>query len=454
MTLAIELLALPFVACAVLAGIHAYFGLHVLGRGVIFVDLALAQVAALGMTAALLAGHGPQSDAAYYYALAFTALAAGVFALARRPESPAGAHAVPQEALIGIVYAAAAALTVLALDRVPQGGEQIKQLLVGGLLGVTADEVARVAALYAGVGVLHWLCRRPLLTLAAGGSVPHAAAWDFLFYLTLGLVVTSSVRIAGVLLVFSYLIVPAVVGTWLADSLPRRLVVALVIGVSVSALGLGAAFAWDLPTGAAIVATFAAALAATALFRGAVALARRLRRDGARILRATAGVAGALVFLLGAGLAVFPGADHFWLDVIERAAPAVRDVFLTAAERQVVAESAAAIERGTAELGRLRALQADAQWGTRDLGPEQRERLRQFLAGRDELVAGDRLVLRTLRQRVRERQRFVVGVPLALGGAAVTVAAMVAPRWRRRRRGESPRMPPATPAEVSRTSRC
>jgi zinc/manganese transport system permease protein len=440
MTLTIELLALPFLACVILAGIHPYFGLHVLARGVIFVDLALAQVAALGMTAALLAGHGPQSDAAYYYALVFTVVAAGIFALARRPESPAGPHAVPPEALIGIVYAAAAALTVLALDRVPQGGEQIKQLLVGGLLGVTADEVGRVAALYAGVGVVHWLCRRPLRTLAVGGAVPHAAAWDFLFYVTLGLVVTSSVRIAGVLLVFSYLIVPAVVGTWLAVSLARRLAVGMVVGVSVSALGLAGAFAWDLPTGAAIVATFAAVLAATAVVRGGVALARHLRRDGARVLRATAITAGVLGCVLGASLAVFPGADHFWLDVTERLAPAVRDVFLTPGEREVFAQSTTAIERGTAELGRLRTLQADVQWGTRDLGPEQRERLRQFLAGRDELVAGDRLVLRTLRRHARERQRFVVGVPLALAGAAVTVVAVAVPRCNRRRRGEESRM--------------
>jgi len=218
MMLPLELLLVPFLACVVLAGIHAYFGLHVLARGVIFVDLALAQVAALGMTAALLFGHGPQSDAAYYYALAFTAVAAAVFALARRPELPPGPHVVPQEALIGIVYAAAAALTILALDRVPQGGDQIKQLLVGGLLGVTGEDVVRVATLYGAVALVHWLCRRPLLALSTGGAVTHARAWDFFFYFTLGLVVTSSVRIAGVLLVFSYLIVPAV---WGPGSLPR-----------------------------------------------------------------------------------------------------------------------------------------------------------------------------------------------------------------------------------------
>jgi len=223
----------------------------------------------------------------------------------------------------------------------------------------------------------------------------------------------------------------------------------------VSALGLAAAFAWDLPTGAAIVAVFAAVLATTAVFRGAVALARRLRHDGAHVVRAIAAGAGVLAALLGASLALFPGADHFWLDATERLAPPVRDAFLTPGERQVFVASSTAIEEGTAELRRLRAREADAQWGTRDLAPEERERLRQFLAGRDELVAGDRLVLRTLGRHARERQRFVLGVPLAVAGAAVTVVAVAAPRWRNRRRGERPRMPTATPAEsASRTSRC
>jgi zinc/manganese transport system permease protein len=223
----------------------------------------------------------------------------------------------------------------------------------------------------------------------------------------------------------------------------------------VSALGLAAAFAWDLPTGAAVVATFAAVLAVTAVIRGAVGLVRRLRYDRVRALAATASVVGVLATLLGGSLAVFPRADHFWLDMIERLVPPVRDAFLTPGERQVFADSTAAIGRGTEELRRLRAIQADAQWGARDLAPDQRERLGQFLAGRDELVAGDRLVLRSLRQRARERQRFVLGVPLAVAGIAVTVVAVAFTRRRRRRRGADPGSLTATPAErVSRTSRC
>jgi zinc/manganese transport system permease protein len=133
----LELLAVPFLACLVLTGIHVYLGLHVLARGVIFVDLALAQVAALGISVAVLAGHAIQSEAAYWYALAFTVGGAALFALSRVPRGP-----IPQEAIIGIVYAVSAAIAVLVVDRAPQGSEHIKQLLVGSILTVTPAEVA------------------------------------------------------------------------------------------------------------------------------------------------------------------------------------------------------------------------------------------------------------------------------------------------------------------------
>jgi zinc/manganese transport system permease protein len=424
----LDLLLLPFLACLVLAGIHAYLGLHVLARGVIFVDLALAQVAALGMTVALLAGHAPDSDAAYAWALVFTVLGAAVFALTRRmPGDDAGAP-VPQEAIIGIVYAVAAALTVLVLDRVPQGGEQIKQLLVGSILGVTPGDVLRLAVLYAVIGAAHWLCRRPLLALSFGGEVRGARAWDFLFYLTFGLVVTSSVRIAGVLLVFSYLIVPAVIGAWLAPTIARRLALGWTVGLVVSAASLAVSFAADLPTGATVVASFGALLAAVGIGRGLWALGARMRREGRRALAGLGVGVGIAVAVAGLALAAFPHADHVWLDALERAFPAIRTPFLTAFERRVAADTLESVARGTRELSRLRALAADVQWGRRDLPAEQRERLRQFVTGRDEMVTGDAMVLKTLAGRARERQRFVLGLPLALAGLILLVTALRAGR--------------------------
>jgi zinc/manganese transport system permease protein len=432
----IDLLALPFLACLVLAGIHAYLGLHVLARGIIFVDLALAQVAALGMTAALLAGHAPESDGAYAWAVAFTIAGALVFAATRRAPGAVTGAAVPQEAIIGIVYAVTAALTVLVLDRVAQGGEQIKQLLVGSILGVTREDVGRLAALYGGIGAVHWLCRRPLLALSHGADVRGSRAWDFLFYLTFGLVVTSSVRIAGVLLVFSYLIVPAVIGVWLASTIGRRLVVGWVVGFAVSVAGLAASFVWDLPTGATVVATFGALLALVALAVGVVGLSARVRREGRRALAAAGVVTGLMVAIAGLALAAFPRADHLWLDALERVFPALQAPFLTAHERRAAADARESVARGARELGRLRALAADVQWGRRELPSEQRERLRQFLTGRDELVAGDTLVLGTLRGHARERQRLVVGLPLAAAGGGVALLSLRVAR--QRRAGRSP----------------
>ncbi len=426
----LEFLWAPFLACLVLTGIHVYLGLHVLSRGVIFVDLALAQVAALGITVAFLAGHAIQSQAAYWYALAFTVGGAALFAVSRVHRAP-----IPQEAIIGIVYAVSAAAAVLVVDRAPQGGEHIKQLLVGSILTVTPQETARLAGLYGLIGALHLMIRRPLLEISFH---PDAAAekgrwvrwWDFCFYVTFGIVVTSSVRIAGVLLVFSYLIVPAAVGALLSASVTGRLLVGWALGFLVSVLGLSASFAWDLPTGAAVVTTFGALMAAVALALGARALVRRLRREGWRALVPAGAVAGALVAAAGLLLTLVPQMDHHWLNWLEEAAPGIELAFLSPGERRTYHDTRADVMRQMAELQRLRVMQQEAQWGTRQMSAETQERLRQFLASRGEITAGDRMVLTTLRSRARERQRFWLGLPLLGLGAAGALALAHAGRRR------------------------
>jgi zinc/manganese transport system permease protein len=395
---------------------HAWLGLHVLARGVVFVDLALAQVAALGATVALLAGHPPLGAGAYAYALAFTAAGAALLAALRdRPELARAA--IPAEAVIGIVYAVSAALTVLALERVPLGGEQIKALLVGSLLGVTGDDVLRLAGLYAAVGVVCWLARRPLAALSFGGLVRHARVWDFAFYLVFGLVVTSSVRVAGVLLVFAYLIVPAVAAATLAQHPGRRLVIGWVVGALGSVVGIAASYRWDLPTGATVVATLGALLAGLGIALGL----RRLAHGGRRAALGATTAVGLAAALAGAFLAAVPAADHVWLDALERMVPSIQRAFLSPHERAVAADAQQAIARGGAEVAELRARQADVAWGTRVADAEDRERLRQFTLGRAELVAGDQMVLRTLRARARERQRYRLGLPLAALGAVVVL---------------------------------
>jgi zinc/manganese transport system permease protein len=415
----LDFLWLPFLACLILTGIHVYLGLHVLARGVIFVDLALAQVAALGISVAFLAGHPIQSAAAYWYALAFTVAGAALFAASRAHRAP-----LPQEAVIGIVYAVSAAAAVLVVDRAPQGGEHIKTLLVGSILTVSGREVAELALLYGAIGALHAAIRRPLLEISLDPDAARARglrlrAWDLLFYVTFGIVVTSSVRLAGVLLVFSYLIVPAAVATLLSASVPARLLIGWGVGALVSAAGLWASFAWDLPTGAAVVTSFGALMALVALGLGARRLAQRVRAQGVGALRGVGALLALAMAAAGLLLLAFPGMDHPWLDWLEAAAPPVRLAFLTPGERAAHRDSREAMARGAAELARLRALQQDVQWGTRAMPAEQQERLRQFLAGRAEMVAGDRMVLATLRSHARARQRVWLGLPLLLAGAAV-----------------------------------
>jgi zinc/manganese transport system permease protein len=403
----LDLLLWPFVAGVVLAGIHAWYGQHVLARGVVFVDLSLAQIAALGLTLAILAGHPVQSEAGYWYALAFAAGGALLFAAAR----PHG-EAVPQEAVIGMVYAVSAALGVLVLDRAPQGAEHIKQLLIGSILSVTPLEVGHLALLYAAVGALHYVLRRPLVEvsfhpLAARASRRNVFVWDLVFYASFALVVTSSVRIAGVLLVFSYLIIPAALASLFVQGLLARLALGWALGALLTAAGLLASWYWDLPTGPAVVAAFGAAAGIVALVLGA----RRLGWRGAGTIGC------AVVALAGLLLVLFPRMDQPWLDALEALAPPVQTIFLEPGERYTRSEALQSIERARAELARLRALDEDARWGSVTLPSEERERLRQYLAGRSEISAGDQLVLRHLRAKARERQRYALGIPLLVLGA-------------------------------------
>jgi zinc/manganese transport system permease protein len=247
----------PLVACLVIVAIHSYLGLHVIAREVIFVDLSLAQMAALGSATAVLAGSEPDSMTAFVYALGFTSLGAAVFALTRTDR----AGRVPQEALIGIVYVVASAAAILVADRTPRGGEAIKDILVGSLLWVTWADIGRLAAVYAAIGLFHWCLRHRFLTISfhpevAQGRGWNVRGWDFLFYLSFGLVITFSVPIAGVLLVFSFLVVPAAMAFQFANRPGALAVVSWISGILASAGGLWLSFRYDLPTGPLVVCMF------------------------------------------------------------------------------------------------------------------------------------------------------------------------------------------------------
>ena len=269
-TSVLAFLAAPFVASLILTGIHAYLGVHVVERGVIFVDLSLAQIAALGATIALLlpiTGGDPHSSLAYWVSLAFTFLGALVFSTIRSRRAR-----IPQEAIIGICYAVASAAAILAMSKSTSESEHLKDMLVGNILAVSWPEVGKTAILYGVIGAFHYIFRRKFLTISMDPRKAEAEGisirlWDFLFYASFGFVVTSSVAIAGVLLVFCYLIVPSVAAMLYADTIGRRLAIGWTMGTVVSALGVYLSLKLDLPTGATIVCTFGLVLIIMAALR-------------------------------------------------------------------------------------------------------------------------------------------------------------------------------------------
>jgi zinc/manganese transport system permease protein len=272
----LQFLAAPFAASLILTGIHAYLGVHVVERGVIFVDLSLAQIAALGSTMAVLlpfTGQDPHGPWVYWTGLLFTFIGAAIFSTIRVRRAR-----IPQEAIIGIAYAVASAATILAMSKATSESEHLKDMLVGNILAVSWWEVGKTAVLYAVIGAFHYAFRGRFLAI----SMDHEKAeregmsvrfWDFLFYASFGFVVTSSVLIAGVLLVFCYLIVPSVAAMLYAERIGPRLAIGWTMGTVVSALGIYLSVVLDLPTGATMVCTFGIVLILMAAVRPLLAKA-------------------------------------------------------------------------------------------------------------------------------------------------------------------------------------
>jgi zinc/manganese transport system permease protein len=264
----LELMLPPFVACMLLVAMHSYLGLHVIAREVIFVDLSLAQMAALGTVVALLVGVTPDSRTAYFFALGFTAFGAALFSLTRG----AGHGRVPQEALIGIVYVVASAAAILVADKAPHGADAIHDILVGSLIWVTWATNLKLAIAYALLGAFHVVFRKRFLTISfhpeeAQQSGWRIKWWDFWFYLSFGVVITFSVPVGGVLMVFTFLVVPAAIAFLFTRDMRRLAIISWVSGAVASALGLWASYRFDLPTGPLIVCTYGLLLALAGVLR-------------------------------------------------------------------------------------------------------------------------------------------------------------------------------------------
>jgi zinc/manganese transport system permease protein len=262
----LSVMALPLVACLLLVLMLPTLGRHVLARGVIFVDLALAQIAALGQSVAFLLGAEPHDPSTYYWSFGFTLLGAALFSFLWDR-----GHSVLQEAFIGISFALATAATLLLLSNAPHGAEHVRGSLSGEALGwVTAKDIVVMAALFLVVGVFQFIFRDKLILCSEDPKKAEQAGlsvkkWDFLFYAMFGLVVTISVNVSGVLAVFSYLIVPIVCATLLGRHGRGRLVAAWVIGFVVSVLGAILSYVKDWPMGATIVCLFGVTVAIISL---------------------------------------------------------------------------------------------------------------------------------------------------------------------------------------------
>jgi zinc/manganese transport system permease protein len=325
----LELMTAPFAACVVLVGIHAYLGMHVIQRKVIFVDLALAQIAALGATFSFLLGMSPHGRGAYFFALGFAIVGAAIFSLTRMRH-----ERVPQEAIIGVVYAVAMASAILVADRAPEGAEHIKETLVGMILWVTWPTVIKTAVIYAVVGAIHIALRRRFFQISFSPERAYAEKrwvrlWDFIFYVTFAFVITSSVAIAGVLQVFTFLVIPAVIATLFATSVAARLAIGWSVGIAACLIGLLASYRFDMPSGPSVVSSLGVALILAALLY--YILTAKKKRYAT--LRVAAGVLIVAVVLAGASVFFTSGTfmhivhEHEW----ERAEqPAEEDDLWTA----------------------------------------------------------------------------------------------------------------------------
>lgn len=263
-----ELLSLmkwPLIASLILPWLLVYLGLHIVQRGVIFVDLALAQTAAFGTCMSMVVGYDVHDWQSYAFSLGFTFVGAVVLTFTRSRD-----QRVPQEALIGIVYVVAAAAAILALSKSAGGKEELQRSLVGELLVVPPSEVMKTFGLFVAVGIVHFLFRRKFLAISADADRAAAEGlnvrwWDFVFYMLFGLVVTSFVHIGGVLLVFTYLVVPAVCATYLVNSIGAKFAVGWGIATLSSVVSLAITAKEDLPIGAAIVCALGVALILVAI---------------------------------------------------------------------------------------------------------------------------------------------------------------------------------------------
>jgi zinc/manganese transport system permease protein len=370
--------------------------LHVLKKNVVFVDLALAQCAALGATVAFMQGHLPQSLAAYSWSLGFALLAALLLSLVRfAPEK------IPAEALVGVLYIVSAAAAILLIERAPQGAEHLKQILTGSVLTVDLTDLYEITVLYVVIGILLAIATAKQWLRESGKK-----GWlaDLCFYSGFGLVVTSSVAIAGVLLVFSFLIIPALVGLLLARDTLNQWLYGVAVGSLAAMIGLLASYWLDTSTGATIVCAFGLLLALFLL--GYVC--RKSRLSPAKFLKTGALGLLLLVSVSFGWLAINPRADQPLFDSVERYAPNFRNAYFTKDEEVIYQDAQQYVARYTAELTRLGEMEARNRYENTETDDFLVQKISSFQQSYSEMIKGEGFVMREVRSRARERLRWQV----------------------------------------------
>ncbi len=415
----LDLLGPAIAMIGVLVAIHALFGLHVLRRNIVFIDLALAQMAALGATVAFSIGYAPLSVTSHAYSFAFALggaiLVSGIRFLPTR---------IPHEAVIGILYIVATAVTILFIEKSPQGAEPLKQLLTGNIVTVGFDDVLRLLPLYAGIALV-----LVLVTRYGGFQRGGIAGWgfDLLFYALFAAVVTSSVSIAGVLLVFSFLIIPACIGILLAGKMPRQWLWGVVFGSIAGAAGLAASYAWDWSAGASVVCAFGAML----VLIGMGKLVRTQHGGASRVAHGFAFTLGGLLIASGLWSAYAPRADQPLLNSIERLVPSARALTMNGAEQKIITEASTYAVRYQAEAERLNRMEADDRV-TGNLSDEKLAKIASFIKAYNEMRTGEEFVVVETLARARVRNRWWLGV-VQVGLGVILFAVVI--RVRRRRIG-------------------
>ncbi len=390
----IALLATPFFACVVLVLIHCQFGLHVLKKNVVFVDLALAQCAALGATVAFMQGHLPQSPGAYAWSLGFALSAALLLSLVRYAPKK-----IPAEALVGVIYIAAAAAAILLIERAPQGAEHLKQILTGSVLTVSFDDLIDVTALYALIGFsLAYATKKAWLDGA--GTTGWLA--DLCFYAAFGLVVTSSVAIAGVLLVFSFLISPALIGLLLSSKIKMQWAYGVLVGCLASLVGLLASYWLDTSTGATIVCAFALILCIFLLGYVYQLHLRSPKKLWKPVFLSTMLFLSASFAWLGAN----PRADQPLFDSVERYVPSLRFAYFNPDQKLMYLDAQKYIARYTAELKRLGEMESRNRWELTETDDFLVQKISSFQQSYNEMIKGESFVMQEVRSRARQKLRW------------------------------------------------